>query len=113
MKTILICDDEPIVRMNLKAMLIELGIDEVLECGNGKKAMEMALASFPDIVVLDVAMPEMDGISAAVEIKKKLKIPIILLTNCYDVQTAKRASESGIAAFLTKPLRQQDLLPAI
>jgi two-component system, response regulator PdtaR len=113
MKTILICDDEPIVRMNLKTMLLELGFDEVLECGNGKKAVEMALASFPDLIFLDVAMPEMDGISAAAEIRKKLKIPILLLTNCYDGETAKRAAENGIAAFLTKPLRQQDLLPAI
>jgi len=113
MKTILICDDEPIVRMNLKSMLLELGIDEVLECGNGKKAVEMALASFPDMIFLDVAMPEMDGISAASEIRKKLKIPMLLLTNCYDSETAKRAAESGIAAFLTKPLRQQDLIPAM
>lgn len=113
MKTILICDDEPVIRMNLKAMLVELGFDEVLECGDGKSAVEMALASFPDMAVLDVAMPKMDGITAATEIKKKLKIPIILLTNCYDAQTAKRAAECGIAAFLTKPLREQDLIPAL
>jgi len=113
MKTILICDDEPVIRMNLKAMLTDLGFDEVLECGDGKCAVEMALASFPDMAVLDVAMPKMDGITAATEIKKKLKIPIILLTNCYDVQTAKRAAECGIAAFLTKPLREQDLIPAL
>lgn len=113
MKTILICDDEPVIRLNLKGMLIGLGFEEVLECGDGKSAVEMALASFPDMAVLDVAMPHMDGITAAAEIKKKLKIPIILLTNCYDSQTAKRAAECGIAAFLTKPLREQDLLPAI
>lgn len=113
MKTILICDDEPVVRMNLKSMLVELGFDEVLECGDGKCAVEMALGSFPDMAVLDVAMPKMDGITAAMEIRKKLKIPIILLTSCYDAQTVKRAAESGIAAFLTKPLREQDLLPAI
>jgi response regulator NasT len=113
MKTILICDDEPLVRMNLKAMLLELGFDKVLECGDGKSAVEMALASFPDMAVMDVAMPGMDGITAAGEIKKKLKIPILLLTNCYDGQTAKRAAESGIAAFLTKPLREQDLIPAL
>lgn len=113
MKTILICDDEPVIRMSLKAMLLEIGFDEVLECGDGKSAVEMALASFPDMAVLDVAMPKMDGISAAVEIRKKLKIPIMLLTNCYDGQTVKRAAECGIAAFLTKPLREQDLLPAI
>ncbi|HEX9078880.1 MAG TPA: response regulator [Desulfuromonadaceae bacterium] len=112
MKTILICDDEPVFRMNLKSMLVELGFEEVLECGDGKNAVEMALASFPDIAVLDVAMPHMDGITAAAEIRKKLKIPIILLTNCYDDQTVKRATECGIAAFLTKPLRKQDLLPA-
>lgn len=113
MKTILICDDEPVIRMNLKAMLVDLGFEEILECGDGKSAVEMALASFPDMVILDVAMPKMDGITAAGEIRKKLKIPIMLLTNCYDVQSIKRAAESGIAAFLTKPLREQDLLPAI
>jgi len=113
MKTVLICDDEPLIRMSLKAMLKELGFEDVLECGDGKSAVEMAMASFPDMAVLDVAMPEMDGITAAKEIKKKLKIPILLLTNCFDAQTAKRAAECGIAAFLTKPLREQDLIPAI
>jgi two-component system, response regulator PdtaR len=113
MKTVLICDDEPLIRMSLKAMLKELGFEDVLECGDGKSAVEMAMASFPDMAFLDVAMPEMDGITAAKEIKKKLKIPILLLTNCFDAQTAKRAAESGIAAFLTKPLREQDLIPAI
>jgi len=112
-RTILICDDEPIVRANLKAMLAELGFEEILECGDGKRAVETALASFPDMAILDVSMPEMDGITAAGEIKKKLKIPIMLLTNAYDGKTAKRAAECGIAAFLTKPLRKQDLLPAI
>ncbi len=113
MKSVLICDDEPVVRGYLKMMLLDAGFTEVLECGDGVSAVEMALASFPDIAVLDVAMPRMDGISAAVEIRKKLKIPILLLSNCYDPQTVKRAAESGIAAFLTKPLRQQDLVPAI
>lgn len=112
-KTIVICDDEPIIRANLKAMLTELGFEDVLECGNGKRAVELALGSFPDMVILDVSMPEMDGITAAAEIRKKLKIPIMLLTNAYDAATVKRAAASGIAAFLTKPLRKQDLLPAM
>jgi response regulator NasT len=113
MKTILICDDEPVIRMHLKSMLVSLGFAEVLECGDGKSAVEMAMASFPDMAILDVSMPIMDGITAAGEIRKKLKIPIMLLTNCYDSQTVKRAAECGIAAFLTKPLREQDLLPAM
>jgi response regulator NasT len=112
-KTVLICDDEVLIRMNLKAMLNELGFDEILECSDGKSAVETALASFPDMVFLDVSMPKLDGISAAIEIRKKLKIPILLLTNAYDNQTVKRAAEAGVAAFLTKPLRQQDLIPAI
>lgn len=112
-KSILICDDEPLIRTTLKNMLVDLGFDEVLECGDGAKAVELALASFPDMAILDVAMPGMDGISAASEIRKKLKIPIMLLTSACDAATVKRASAAGIAAFLTKPLRQQDLLPAI
>jgi response regulator NasT len=99
--------------MNLKSMLTDLGFDEILECGDGEKAVEMALGCFPDMAILDVSMPGMDGISAAIEIKKKLKIPIMLLTSACDSATVKRASASGIAAYLTKPLRQQDLLPAI
>lgn len=94
-------------------MLKEIGCEQILECDNGKRAVEMALASFPDLVILDVAMPEMDGLTAAREIRKKLKIPIMLLTNAYDAETAKRAGEAGVAAFLTKPLRKQDLVPAI
>ena len=112
-KSILICDDEPLIRMDLKSMLADLGFDEILECGDGAEAVELALASFPDMAILDVSMPGMDGITVAVEIRKKLKIPIMLLTSACDGATVKRASVSGIAAFLTKPLRQQDLLPAI
>ncbi|MEI6219010.1 MAG: response regulator [bacterium] len=112
-RSILICDNEPFIRMNLKSMLVELGFDEILECSDGKSAVDTALSRFPDMAILDVSIPGMDGITAAVEIRKKLKIPIMLLTGACDSATVKRASASGIAAFLTKPLRQQDLLPAI
>jgi len=112
-KSILICDDEPLVRISLKSMLTDLGFDEILECGDGVKALEMALGCFPDMAILDVVVPGMDGITVAVEIKKKLKIPIILLTSACDAATVKRASACGIASFLSKPLRQQDLMPAI
>jgi len=113
MKTILICDNETVTRKNLKAMLACLGFDNVIECKNGKSAVEMALASFPDMAVLDASMPEMDGITAATAIRNKLKIPIILMSKSYDGQTVKRAVECKIAALLNKPLRKDDLLPAI
>ena len=113
MRSVLICDDEQIIRMSLKNKLKQLGFDEILECSDGIKAVELAMSQIPDIAILDVAMPLQDGISAAREIRKKLKIPIILLTACYDPDTVKRARENGIAALLTKPLREQDLWPAI
>jgi two-component system, response regulator PdtaR len=113
LRSVLICDDEPIIRMSLKNKLKELGFAEILECSDGARAVDLALSHIPDIAILDVAMPVMDGISAAREIRKKLKIPIILLTACYDPDTVKKAKENGIAALLTKPFREQDLWPAI
>jgi len=111
--TILICDDELRSRTSLKVMLVDLGFKEILECGDGNRAVETAFASFPDIAILDASMPGMDGISAAFKIRGKLKIPIVLLTGACDKMTVKRALESGVATFLIKPVRQQDLLLAI
>jgi response regulator NasT len=113
MRTVLICDDEPVIRMSLKNKLLELGFDEVIECGDGQAAVKLALDRLPDIAVIDISMPKMDGIAASREIKKKLKIPIILLTASCDPDSVQKAKEAGIAAFLTKPLREQDLWPAI
>lgn len=113
MKKVLICDDEPIIRMSLKNKLKELGFDEILEASDGEAAVSLALQQVPDIAILDIAMPKKDGVTAAREIRKRLKIPIIFLTAAYDPETVKKAKEAGIAAFLTKPLRDQDLWPAI
>jgi response regulator NasT len=110
---VLIADDEPIIRMSLKNKLKELGFDEIMECGDGEAAVATALARLPDIAILDVAMPKKDGITAAREIRQKLKIPIMLLTASHDPDTVKKAKQAGIAAFLVKPLREQDLWPAI
>lgn len=113
MKSVLIADDEPILLLSLKNKLKELGFDEIVECSDGNAAVSLCLEKIPDLAILDVAMPGKDGISAAVEIRKRLKIPLILLTACYDQDTVARARKSGIAAMLTKPLRSQDLWPAI
>ncbi len=113
MRTVLICDDEPVIRMSLKNKLKELGFDEIIECGDGETAVKLALDRLPDMAILDVAMPGMDGITAASTLRTKLKIPIVFLTAAYDPETVSRAREAGIAAFLTTPLRAQDLWPAI
>ncbi|HWI40172.1 MAG TPA: ANTAR domain-containing protein [Verrucomicrobiae bacterium] len=113
MKKALIADDEPVIRASLKSKLRDLGFDEVVECADGERAVGEALATIPDVVFLDVAMPGKDGVAAAVEIRRRLKVPIILLTACYDAETVKRAREAGVSSILTKPLRDQDLWPAI
>jgi two-component system, response regulator PdtaR len=113
LRTVLICDDEPVIRMSLKNMLVEVGFEEIMECGDGEAAVAMALSRLPDIAILDISMPKMDGITATREIRKKLKIPIIFLTAAFDPETVQKAKEAGVAAFLTKPLRKQDLWPAI
>jgi two-component system, response regulator PdtaR len=113
LRTVLICDDEPIIRMSLKNMLMEVGFDEIMECEDGETAVNIALSRLPDIAILDISMPKMDGITATCEIRKKLKIPIIFLTAAYDAETVQRAKDAGVAAFMTKPLRKQDLWPTI
>jgi response regulator NasT len=94
-------------------MLQDVGFDEIIECADGEAAVSMALSRLPDIAILDISMPKMDGITATKRIRKRLKIPIIFLTAVYDAETVQRAKEAGIAALLTKPLRKQDLWPAI
>ena len=113
MRTVLICDDEPIIRMSLKNKLKDLGFEQIWECGDGECAVTTALSNIPDMAILDIGMPKKDGITAAREILKKLKIPIIFLTAAYDAETVRKARDAGVAAFLTKPLREQDLWPAI
>lgn len=113
MKSVLICDDEAIIRASLKSCLKPLGFDEITECADGETAVRKTLDIMPDIAILDVSMPKKDGITAAAEIRQKLKIPIMLLTAAADAEVVARAKKAGVAAFLVKPLREQDLWPAI
>jgi two-component system, response regulator PdtaR len=112
-RSVLICDDEPIVRANLKNKLKVLGFEEIWECCDGESAIEVALANLPDIAILDVDFPRMGGLSAARAIRQKLKMPILLLTSYCNPDAMKRARKSGVTSILTKPFRGQDLLPAI
>ena len=113
MRSVLICDSEPTVRSGVKNKLKELGFDALFECGDGESAVSMACTNLPDIAILDAALPNKDGLSAAREIRQKLKIPVILLLSLCDPDTLNRAKKIGITTILTKPFRGQDLLPAI
>lgn len=112
-RSVLICDNEPIVRTRLINKLHELGIDNIIECCDGVTAMSLARDCNPDIAILDTAISRNADLSVARDIRKKQNIPVILLVSFYDPDTLSRAKKIGITTILTKPFREQDLLPSI
>jgi AmiR/NasT family two-component response regulator len=110
---ILIADDEPIIRLDLKKMLEEIGYECVAEAGDGAKAVEAARNLSPDLVILDIMMPEMDGIDAAKIIDQEKIAPVILLSAYSQVDLVNRAKEAGVFSYLVKPFKMADLVPAI
>ena len=110
---IVIADDEPIIRLDLKNMLETAGYDVVGEAGDGAKALEAVRNLNPDLVVLDIKMPEMDGIEAAKIIDQERLAPVLLLTAYSQVDLVHRAKEAGVYSYLVKPFKEADLVPAI
>src|SRR5205085_12659812 len=93
---IVIADDEPIIRLDLKKMLEDLGYDVVGEAGDGVKAVEAARTLKPDVIILDIKMPEMDGIDAAKIITDEKIAPVLLLTAYSQLDLVKRAKDAGV-----------------
>jgi response regulator NasT len=110
---ILIADDEPIIRLDLKKTLENMGHEVVGESGDGAKAIEMARNLKPDIIILDIKMPEMDGIDAAKVITTEGIAPVLLLTAYSQKDLVDRAKDAGVFAYLVKPFKEADLMPAI
>jgi response regulator NasT len=110
---IVIADDEPLIRADLKLMLTSVGYDVVAEAGDGAKAVELARTLSPDMMILDVKMPNMDGIDAAKIITDDKIAPVILLTAYSQVDLINRAKEAGVYSYLVKPFKEADLIPAI
>jgi AmiR/NasT family two-component response regulator len=110
---ILIVDDESILRMDIHEMLIQAGYDVIGEAGNGEDAVEMALSLVPDLIVMDVKMPKMNGIKASRLIGKTSNIPILLLTAYSQAKWIEEAKEACIVGYLVKPILESDLIPAI
>jgi two-component system, response regulator PdtaR len=101
-----------IIRMDLKEMLQEESY-EVLEAGDGQTAVDIARAERPDLVILDIKMPVMDGIEAARRISEERIAPVLILTAYSQRDLVEQAAEAGAMAYLVKPFQKQDLLPAI
>jgi AmiR/NasT family two-component response regulator len=110
---VLIAEDETIIRLDLKGLLERAGFDVCAEAKDGLEAVELARSEQPDVAVLDVKMPNLDGIEAARRILDERPIPIVMLTAYGQDELVSRAVEAGVFGYLVKPFREQDLLPAI
>jgi response regulator NasT len=111
-RRVVVAEDESLIRMDIVETLREKGFDVVGEAGDGNRAVELAFELKPDLMVMDIKMPDLDGLSAAEKISE-LRIPIVLLTAFSQQELVTRAAEVGAMAFLVKPFSPQDLLPAI
>jgi AmiR/NasT family two-component response regulator len=110
---ILVAEDETIIRLDLRALLEQAGFEVCAEARDGVEAVELARSEQPDLAVLDVKMPRLDGIEAARRILEERPIPIVMLTAYGQEELVSRAVEAGVFGYLVKPFREQDLLPAI
>ncbi len=110
---IIIADDESIVRMDLREMLTNLNYLVVGEVGDGQSAVNLARELKPDVMLMDIKMPDMDGIEAAKILTEEQIAPVVLLTAYSQKDLVDRAKEAGVVGYLVKPFREADLMPAI
>ncbi len=112
-RRVLLAEDEALIRLDLKEMLQEEGYDVVGEAGDGETAVKLAEQLRPDLIILDVKMPGMDGITAAERIAANRIAPVVILTAFSQRDLVERARDAGAMAYLVKPFQKRDLLPAI
>jgi AmiR/NasT family two-component response regulator len=110
---ILVAEDEAIIRLDLRDLLERAGFTVCAEAQDGEEAIELARREQPDLAILDVKMPRLDGIEAAKRIIEERPIPIVMLTAYSQEELVSRAVEAGVFGYLVKPFREADLLPAI
>ncbi len=110
---ILIAEDETIIRLDLRELLETAGFEVCAEAKDGVEAVELAASEEPELAILDVKMPRLDGIDAARRILEDRPIPIVMLTAYGQDELVSRAVEAGVFGYLVKPFREADLLPAI
>ena len=112
-KRVVIAEDEALIRMDLAEMLQEEGYEVVGQAGDGESAVKLAAEHRPDLVILDVKMPILDGISAAERIGAEKIAPVLMLTAFSQRELVERARDAGAMAYLVKPFSKADLVPAI
>ncbi|MGC4889592.1 ANTAR domain-containing response regulator [Micromonospora sp. NBC_01392] len=112
-KRVLIAEDEALIRLDLAEMLVEEGYEVVGEAGDGETAVKLAEELKPDLVILDIKMPIMDGLAAAERIAGARLAPVIILTAFSQRDLVERARAAGAMAYLVKPFQKSDLVPAV
>ena len=112
-RRVLVAEDEALIRLDLVEMLGEEGYDVVGQAGDGESAVRLARELRPDVVILDVRMPVLDGIAAAEQIVAARLAPVVLLTAFSQRDLVERAREAGVMAYLVKPFQKKDLLPTV
>ncbi|GAA1247696.1 response regulator [Prauserella halophila] len=112
-RRVLVAEDEALIRLDLVEMLREEGYEVVGEAGDGEEAIKLATELKPDLVILDVKMPKLDGIEAASKITGDRIAPVVILTAFSQRDLVERAREAGTMAYLVKPFAKRDLVPAI
>lgn len=110
---IIIADDESLIRLDLREMLTHLGYDVIGEAGDGRTAVDMAKRMRPDLLIMDIQMPDLDGIAAAEELTRERIAPVVLLTAYSDQVLVERAREAGVVGYVVKPFREAELMPVI
>jgi two-component system, response regulator PdtaR len=108
-----LAEDEALIRLDLAEMLIEEGYEVVGQAGDGERAVQLVEDLRPDLVVLDVKMPKVDGITAAARIAELRVAPVVILTAFSQRELVERAREAGAMAYVVKPFGKADLIPAI
>jgi response regulator NasT len=112
-RTVLVAEDEALIRLDLVEMLREEGYQVVGEVGDGEEAVRLAIELRPDLVILDVKMPKLDGIEAAATIAGQRIAPVVILTAFSQRDLVERARDAGAMAYLVKPFAKRDLVPAV
>lgn len=110
---IVVADNESIIRMDLREILEESGHTVVAEAADGVKAVDVTRKTKPDLVIMDIKMPEMDGITAAKIISNEKIAPVLLLTAFSQKEIVEKAKDSGVLAYLVKPVKEANLFPAM
>ena len=110
---ILVAEDEALIRLDIAEMLVEAGYDVVGQAGNGEQAVTLSRELRPDLVLMDVKMPVLDGISAAELIGRERIAPVVMLTAFSQTELVERARDAGVMAYIVKPFTASDLAPAI